>query len=157
MKIIQNDKRLFTNDFILDRDLILEMLQYEDKLYMSKEGQEILGHYGMENTTSLEGGKTIQRKTLDHFGFDTSDESVKNYRTIFQYYYHSPTNYDKEVMNSVVYFRANKCLYYTTPVLNIGDIIPDCSVVKLDEPAEQVMLKSLLGYNKTLICAFSSS
>ena len=56
---------------------------------------------------SLDVEKMINRIVLNYFGFDTSNESVENYRTIFRTYFKSPNDYDVEVINSVHYMREN--------------------------------------------------
>lgn len=146
----------FTEENIFDRDLILQMLKYENTLYFSKEGQNILSNVGMKNMIKFDGVRTIQRLTLKHFNFSATDESLNTYRKIFFHYYKNSIFYDFEIMESIVYFRENRCLYYNSPILNIGDIIPDCNVLSLNK--EKINIKSLLQENKnTLLCAFSSS
>ena len=66
------------------------MLKYEDKLFLSETGQTFLNEYG-NNTTSLEGSKSLQRKTLNEFGFESTEYDLSNYRKIFHYYYESST------------------------------------------------------------------
>ena len=89
------------------------MLKYEDKLYLSESGQQLLANYG-SNTTSLEASKIIQRLTLNHFGFSSNDDSLKVYRTIYRTF-----SDDSEIMSSVFYMRENRCLYYTSHDLKL--------------------------------------
>jgi len=152
----------FTEQHILDKPFVLKMLQYEDQLYLSDKGQEIVGSVGMHNISSLEGGKTIQRQTLRHFGFDPSSQNLKRYRTIFHHYYISSTDYDKDILQSVYYLRANRCLYYTTPYLKLGDHIPDVPLYDMTNNKE-TSVYSVLSSNKnphqthTILASFSSS
>ena len=82
--------------------------------------------------SSLEPEYKIHRLVLDKFGFHTTTEDVEMYRTIFKHYYKSPTDYDAEVLRSVTYMRENKCVYYTSRELLVGDKIPN---VKLGDSA----------------------
>ena len=118
----------FTDVDIKNKELVLKMLKYEDKYYNSMEGQKLIRRKGMHNITSLEGGKTIQRLTLKQFGYNPNDESLAKYRRIFHNYYNNSRDYDKDILKSVYYMRENRLLYYTTPKINIGDIIPNCKL-----------------------------
>ena len=73
------------------------MLQCEEKLATSDAGQE---HYkSVQNSTeSLVCEKSVQRDTLNRFGFNTTDESLEVYRSIFPTYYNSPMDYDEDVI-----------------------------------------------------------
>jgi hypothetical protein len=136
-------------DRISDRDLVIRMLQHEDQLFHSPAGQEIVSHAVF---TSIEGSNTLKRKTLNHFGFSTCDESLDNYNKIISYYYRSPHDFDADVMNSATYFRMNRCLYYDSPILRVGDTIPD---VLLDDKNR---LFDVLDHSRPiLIQAFSST
>lgn len=154
-----DDKQMFTEENILDRELVLKMLRYEDKLYLSDVGQSIIGNPGMSNIYSLEAGKTIQRMTLDQFGFLASDESVANYRLIFNYYWRSAVDYDKEVLSSVFYMRENRCLYYTEAKLVPGDTVPNCQLYELDG-STKITLHQVLAeepMKTTIVAAYSAS
>lgn len=154
------EKNLISFDltYIKNKQLILSMLEYEDKLFLSKEGQQFLSEYGL-NTTSLEGSKSIQRKTLNNFGFNSSDTDLANYRKIFHHYYVSPTEYDPQILNSVYYMRENRCLYYKSKPLEINTIIPNLNIYGLDGKT-QYDLHNLIrekNYSKTILAAFSLS
>jgi hypothetical protein len=155
---IKNNLISFEKTHIKDRDLILRMLKYEDELFLSNEGQNFLHQYGM-NTTSLEGSKSIQRKTLNNFGFESTEQDLKKYRTIFQHYYKSSFDYDSDILNSVYYMRENKCLYYKTKPIELGIQIPNTNVYGLDG-ITQYDLHQLIrskNYSKTILAAFSLS
>lgn len=123
-------RKPFTTSQIEDRDLVIQMLRSEDNIAKTK-GQELYKNDDT-NWSTLEVEKAINRLVLSKYNFDTSDESVENYRKIFSYYYNSPTDYDKEVINSVYYMKHNRCIYYTSKPLFPGDKIPDCKLYKLN-------------------------
>lgn len=155
----EQEKPVFAEEHILNKKLVLKMLQYEDKLYLSDVGQSVLSSPGMSNIYSLEAGKTIQRMTLDHFGFSTSDESVANYRLIFSYYWRSAADYDHDVLSSVFYMRENRCLYYTDAELVPGDSAPNCTLYELDSTT-QTSLHEILAEEPektTIVAAYSAS
>lgn len=155
---IKNNLISFEETHIKDRYLILRMLKYEDKLFLSNQGQKFLQEYG-ENTTSLEGSKSIQRMTLNNFGFESTEQDLKKYRTIFHYYYVNSLNYDTEILNSVYYMRENKCLYYKSKPIELGIQIPNINVYGLDGTT-QYDLHQLIrskNYSKTILAAFSLS
>lgn len=148
----------FEPTHIQDKQLILLMLEYEDKLFLSNEGQQFLQEYG-KNITSLEGSKSIQRKTLNNFGFGSTDTDLANYRKIFHYYYKSSDDYDQQILNSVYYMRENRCLYYKSKPLEIGTQISNLNVFGLDGKT-QYDLHNLVkekNYSKTILAAFSLS
>ena len=111
MGVGSDGNKSFIENDILNRELILKILKYEDDLYMSSQGQEILKDVGKNNIFSLDGSKTIQRMTLQHFGYSSTSKDLAFYRTIFHHYYNSPTDYDKEILASVFYMRENRLLY----------------------------------------------
>lgn len=147
----------FTMDTINDRNLIIQMLKCEDEIIFSEYGQNIYKEIDNHALSSLVPEYAIHRKVLSDFGFDTSDDSVENYRRIFSHYYNSANDYDAEVLSSVVYMRENRCVYYTEPVINVGDIIPDCELYDLDGVTTN-NIRSILGdFDHAFICGFSSS
>jgi hypothetical protein len=104
----------------------------------------------------------IQRHVLTVFGFSTTDIDVQNYRNIFRTYYKSATDYDKDVLSSVLYMRENKCVYYTAPIINVGDNIQEDLKISLFYPngTDQCRIFDLINqekYNYTFLCAFSQS
>lgn len=148
----------FTHTDVLNRDLVIQMLKYEEQLTKSDDGQSLYRNTLNRPLVSLTIEKTLNRLTLAQFGFNTSDDSVETYRTIFRTYYRSPTNYDKEVLNSVHYMRENKCVYYKEPPLQIGDIIPNCSLYNIDGITETTLYDIIDKSAKyTMIAAFSLS
>jgi len=100
----------------------------------------------------------IHRMTLNAFGFTTTDNDIKNYRKIFSYYYKSPTDYDKQVLDSVTYMRENKCVYYTGKDFNVGDTFEDTQVYDLSGK-EKISISSKINPDDeyTFIGAFSNS
>lgn len=152
----------FTQKHVKDRNLIIKMLKFED---MYGRSDDIQNSYKCDlylPRTSLTVVYKGHRKTLDEFGFDTSDESVTNYRTIFKNYYKSPSNYDEEVISSVFYMKNNKCVFYNLPKLTIGDKMKDCNLLKLDGTSTKLF--DILKYhdfvdkfNHAIVGAFSNS
>lgn len=162
MGILKTQKELkpFTEKDLHNRLLILQMLKYEDSLFFS-EAQELYTNPSFKNFTSVEVQKTIQRKTLTNFGFDTSDNSLNTYRTIVQVYWRGPHDYDKDVLNSVVYLRANKLLYYQYPTPEVGDQAIDVKLYQSTPTTpsthQVTKLSDHWNHHRTLICAFSTS
>jgi hypothetical protein len=155
---IKNNLISFNETHIMNKELILKMLKYEDELFLGNNGQQFLADYG-ENTTSLEGSKSIQRMTLNNFGFGSTEEDLKKYRTIFHHYYKNSLDYDSDILNSVYYMRENKCLYYKTKPIELGIQIPNTNVYGLDGTT-QYDLHQLIrskNYSKTILAAFSLS
>jgi len=151
--------RPFTTEDIKNKELILKLLRFEDEYYLSSLGQNIMADKGKNNLFSLDGCKTIQRIVLNNFGFTSTDNDITLYRTIFHNYYKSPTNFDKDILYSVYYMRENRLLYYTTPILEIGDIAPDCKLLELDSCNETSLYDILKEepIRNTIVCAFSLS
>jgi hypothetical protein len=147
----------YTVDHIFDRQLVINMLNYEEHVATSDEGQQRYRNKLNRPTISLDNEYAFNRMTLQHFGFNTDNNSVNNYRSIFRTYYHSPDDYDKEVINASYYMRNNRCIYYTSPILHIGDVIPDCPLLELDGTTNTSLYDIISGSRSTLICAFSNS
>ena len=122
----------FNMDHVLNRDLVIRMLKFEDLVIHSDLGKSIYNDDSFEHFSSLEAMYTIHRYVLNEFGFKTTDKDVANYRKIFATYYKSPTDYDKEVLNCVTYMRENKCVYYAGRDFNIGNKFEDVSIHELD-------------------------
>lgn len=150
--------RLFTLKDVENRELVLEMLKYEDSFAKSPTGQTIYKTKYLFPNTTLNALYTIHRHVLNHFGFDTTDESVSNYRTIFSHYYNSPTNYDKEVLSSVFYMKANKLVYYTKPKPKTGDTLINTNLLTLDnKPTTLFDILAQQKYSYAFVGAFSTS
>lgn len=151
-------KNAFTHDNIKDKKLVLKMLVYENEYGKSTTVKNMyrdeLLYYNRDLTITY----AIHRHVLDKFDFDTSYESVKNYRSIFLNYYNSPSDYDKDVINSVYYIKYNKCVFYDKPLLNIGENMVDCKL--LDINGNHTTLFSILensSFEHAFIGAFSNS
>ncbi len=148
-----------TTDDILNKDLVISMLKYEESLTKSDVGKSLYSNPLNLPLVTSNIEKTLNRLTLSQFGFSTSDESVEIYRTIFKTYFAGPTDYDKDVINSSHYMRENKCVFYEQPILKIGDIIPNVELYKIDGK-DKVMLYDILHTNRakrTVIAGFSLS
>lgn len=150
--------KFFTSIQVTDRDLILRMLRHEDEIIHGEQGKMIYQRH--ENSlTSLAPEKTIHRVVLKEFGFDTSAESVEMYRTIFAYYYRSPADFDKEVMQAVTYMRENRTVFYTSPVIEVGSILPDAPILTLSD-GKPTSIKQELAKHKfkfAFVGGFSTS
>ena len=134
------------------------MLNYEEDLTKSDFGQSLYKNTLNRPLVSLTIEKTINRLVLSHFGFDTNDQNVEKYRTIFKTYYKGPTDYDVDVLNAVHYMRENKCVYYKDRVLQIGDKLPNCQLYNLDGQSKVNLYDTIdPNNNYTMIAAFSLS
>jgi len=153
------DTRPFTHADVKNKPLVIKMLNYEEEITKSDIGRTLYSTKLNRPLVTLTIEHTLNRLTLSHFDFDTSDDSVENYRSIFRNYYKSPTDYDAEVLNAVHYMRENKCVYYTQPPLQIGDIIPDCELFMIDGKTVTSLYDEINKTNatKTVIAAFSLS
>ena len=153
-------KRPFGPDDIKHRSLVLQMLKFEDSLFLGPEGKRIFADPSFHHLTDLDTYYTFHRQTLHAFGFTTTDEDVKMYREIFRNYYNGPHDYDAEVLNSVCYMRENKCVYYDAPLINVGDPIPDSELLTLsgDSTTLHSQLAALpLTVKHVFVGAFSNS
>lgn len=152
----KNDKKDFTEGTLLERKLIIEMLKYEDSIIKGDIGTKIYQNPSFSPTESFEAERAIIRLVLDKFDFKTEDSDVKNYNKIFKTYYKSPTEYDKEVLNSVAYMRENRCVYYTSPEVKVGDILKDCRIYDIDD--KQTSIRESMGeFDHAFIAGFSNS
>ena len=158
----------FTTAHLNDKQLMVQMLQYEDSIIHSEFGQDIYRNKFNESLTSLTPQRIIQRIVLKHFGFTNTEVDIELYRQVFKTYYKSPTNYDADIMSAVTYLRENLCLYYTTSPLVIGDVVPNVNIYSIHDVSTMVDLYSILEnqndekridnrINYTMICSFSSS
>jgi hypothetical protein len=148
----------FTKEHIKNRDLIISMLKYEDSIILGKVADKIFKSGVFELFNNLETTFIFHRLTLNKFNFNSDDNSISNYRQIFKYYFKSPTDYDKEVINSVSYMRENRCIFFTEDKLNKDDIIPDVELFHLNGHTK-VKLHEMINKedNLTFIGAFSNS
>lgn len=148
----------FLIENIKDKQLVIKMLNYEEQLTKSDYGQSLYKNVLNMPLVSLTVEKAINRLTLSYFGFDTSDQSVEMYRTIFKTYFKSPDNYDKDVINAVHYMRENKCVFYKKPILKTGSVAPNCSLLNIDGITETTLYNVInknAEYN--IVAAFSLS
>jgi hypothetical protein len=150
------EKKKFTEDTLTKRELIIDMLKYEDSLIKGKTGEEIYKNPSYKTTQTFDAENAIIRLVLDKFHFETNDDDIKNYNKIFKTYHRSPTDYDSEVVNSVAYMRENRCVYYTSPEIKIGDTIEDCKIYDID--GTETSIKESLGeFEYAFIAGFSNS
>lgn len=118
-------RRPFTVAELRDRPMVLKLLRFEDALMLGPESAKIYNDPSIPHLTSLETFYILHRATLAAHGFNTTDEDVANYRKIFSHYYNGPHDYDAEVLGAVAYMRENKCVYYKSPPINVGEKAPD--------------------------------
>lgn len=149
----------FTINHIKNKELVIKMLNYEEEFTKSDNGQLMYHNPLNRPLVSLTIEKSIQRIVLTKFGFDTSDESLVNYRNIFKNYYESPEKYDPDVLNATHYMRENKCVYYKQQPIELGDKIPNCRLYKLDGMTETTLYNEINKkiYDYTLVAGFSLS
>ena len=158
MKWNQYNIRPFIDDDIKNRDLILKMLKYEDEIIHGDIGKSLYDNESYEHYSSLETTYVIHIMTLNAFGFKTNDDDIQNYRKIFKFYYNSPTDYDKEVIESVTYMRENKCIYYTAKNYDIDDTFENIELYDLTGKNKVNLFDKIdLKDNYTIVGAFSNS
>lgn len=152
-----NNLKSFTREDVLNRKLVINMLKFEDQLGKSERGQSMYKNKLNEPQVSLTIEKALQRMTLSNFKFNTSEESLANYRSIFLTYFNSPDDYDKDVIESVYYMRENKCVFYKSKVLTLDDKIPDVPLFQLDGKTPTTLHTQIDNskYTHTLFGAFS--
>ena len=161
---ISSSAEQFTDTQLLDRDLVIRMLTWESDYMCSEAGQARYKQSGSGQFTSLDNEYAFNRMVLRNFGFTTDDSSVANYRRIFQTYFHNPDDYDTEVIGSSHYMRNNRCVFYKTPEIKCGDVIPnvplltpDSQNITLYEAINKHKLDNGNEWARLFICAFSNS
>jgi hypothetical protein len=136
------DKFILNN---VSRDLVIEMLTFEQKIRYSKEIQDI---YTMQYNASKDKNyepinieRAIQQYVLKRFGFESDMSSLEEYWKI-------PSTYwdDEEVKNSIFYMKLN---IFQFPSIKKGDNMIDANLVNY-ETNEELMLSSLQT-NKPLV------
>lgn len=153
----------FTTVNVLDRELVIRMLKYEEQLTKGEVGQMMYRNPLNKPFISLTIEKALNRMVLSEFGFTTTDADVEVYRTIFKTYFRSAENYDEEVINSVHYMRENKCVFYKNPPIVCGQKIPNCELYNLDGKTKTTLHQVLqfdgvnTPYNYNIFAAFSLS
>ena len=158
MRDVYGARRPFTISDIGNRELILKMLRYEDSIMLGPIGAAIFADNTLPHLTALDTYYIFHRETLSAHGFNTTDEDVANYRKIFSHYYVSPHQYDAEVLGSVCYMRQNKCVYYTAPLINIGDAAPNADLLTLSgHPTNLFEILDTQKHAYTFVGAFSNS
>lgn len=150
----------FTKNHTLDKELVMRMLQYETTIAFDPAiGHKLYDNMILEPLTSLNVEKILNRLTLMHFNFDTTDVSVETYRTIFRTYYQSPTSYDADVINASYYMKNNKTVFYNGAPLMPNAIIPNVPMHTINtKTKETVMLHDVIDSTcstTTIVAAFS--
>jgi len=154
----RSSTKKFTQKDVNNRSLVIKMLKYEDSIVFSKEGQDRFRNILNAPRSSTENMHAFHRMTLHNFGFTTEDDDVRNYRSIFKHYFKSPDVYDKEVVDSVHYMRENRCVFYKSEPLNVGDTAPNCRLFHLDGTTKTTLHDQLnQDGGMTMVCAFSNS
>ena len=158
MKLELENTIPFTLNDIKNKDLVIEMLKEETKISFDNDYQDKYHDKFFRPYISLDINLLIVRVVLNKFGFNTSDESIENYRSIFKYYYKNPNEYDYDVIQSSHYMKNNRVLFYKTKPLNIDDTIPNVNLLNLD--STKTNLYDIINQNKsdyTIIASFSMS
>lgn len=148
--------RPFTLVDVQDRDLVVAMLRHEEALARSDAGQDRYRNVFNDPNRSLTVEKSFQRATLAAFGYDTSDAGVAAYRSIFRTYFHSPDSYDAGVIASSYYMRNNRCVFYTSQELAVGEVVPNVPLLHVDGSCT-TLYEQLDPTQQSLVCAFSES
>jgi hypothetical protein len=157
MRFNNKDLSKFTIEHLDNRQLIINMLKHEDSIIHGDIGKTIFEDPSYEHFSSLEGMHTIHRIVLHDFNFINDDEAVQKYKKIFLKYYKSPSEYDKEVLDSVTYLRENKSLYYTSPDYDVGDKFKPIAVYDVSKNLVNLKDKINPGDRYTIIEGFSTS
>lgn len=153
----------FTKRLVLNKELVIRMLQYEEEFTKSDMGQQMYRCEKELDGSLLNVIFDIHKITLDHFDFDTSEDSVKNYRFIFLTYYKNPQDYDKDVISASFYMRNNKCVFYEQPKLLVGDELKNCPLYELDGKTQTTLFDAITKhtideqYKYVFVGAFSGS
>jgi hypothetical protein len=150
----------FTQDNVLDRELVIRMLCREEEIVRSDDGQNRYRNPENKPYHSLNTYYTINRIVLAEFGFNPSTDSVESYRNIFKTYYRSSTDYDKEVLDSVHYMRNNRCVYYTSPVIHVGNELPNSNLLCIDGQTPTTLhdiIDQYMPFSFFIVAAFSLS
>jgi hypothetical protein len=138
------------NTFILenvDRLKIIDILKEEEKVRYSKQIQEIYTtqYYNSLKTPTYKNiniEREIQKHILKYYGYDDSDESLKEYWKIPLYYWN-----DEEVKNSIFYMKLNIFQY---PKIKIGDDLSDVDLMEYKND-KNIKLSDLSSNEKPLI------
>ena len=146
----------FTAADVADRALVIAMLEHEERLAKSPEGQDRYRNPLNDPDRTLTVEKGFHRDTLAAFGFATDDDSVAAYRTIFRTYFRSVDDYDAGVIGASYYMRNNRCVFYTAPPLELGAVIPDAPLRTLADE-RTTLYDQLVPGAAMLVCAFSES
>ena len=157
MKLKNHILNKFTIENVKDKQLVINMLQYEDSIIKGDIGKSIYEDTSFEHYSSLEPMYVIHRIVLNTFNFETCDDDIDNYRKIFAYYYKSPSEYDYDVINSVAYMKENKCVFYTNKDFNIHDTFENIDMYDLKKNKINLFDKINKEDNYTIIGAFSNS
>jgi hypothetical protein len=127
--LLKNEKKpYFTEKHCKNKTLVIQMLECENEYIKTQEAKQMYRSY---KGNLLYAFYSMHRYVLNHFGFNTSDKSVMNYRKIFKTYYNSYNDYDPDVINSVFYMKHNKCMFYNAPIIGIGQYIINVPLLTL--------------------------
>lgn len=158
MRDVCGSRRSFTESDISNKELILRMLRYEDSLMLGPAGAAIFADKTLPHLTELDTYYIFHRATLSAHRFTTTDEDVVNYRKIFSHYYAGPNAFDADVLGAVCYMRQNKCVYYTAPLIHIGDDAPNTDLVTLTGTRSTLFeMLDLHKHSHVFVGAFSNS
>jgi hypothetical protein len=142
-------------DFLINdvsRDIILTMLQEEQKVRYSKEIQELYTrqYYNKQNNVNYEEvniEREIQKYILGKFGFNITNKSLTQFWKIPSTYWN-----DEEIKNSIFYMKLN---IFNYPDVKIGDELIDSQLINY-ETNELTNLKDLQKNNKPLVLLVGS-
>jgi hypothetical protein len=137
---------------IFDRDVAMQLYRYEDNLYRSAWGQDLW----RAHTRDWVPKELIIRRVLNENGYDDSKQNLTAYDQMFHAHYRGPMDCDREVLNCILRFKFNRCLYYTQRELSFMDVVPE--VVVETQRQELVSTNTLYGmHDLTMFAAFSQS
>jgi hypothetical protein len=130
----------------VEREKIIEMLSYEEKVKYSDEIQEIYSSQYI-NKTPLNIDIEIQCHVLQNFGFTSTQKDLEEYWKIPKKYWN-----DNEVKNSIFYMRYNIFEYSQ---IKKGESIPKCRLINPFFPDKIIELSTLQTYKPLILLAGS--
>jgi hypothetical protein len=142
-------------DFLISdvsRNVILTMLQEEQKVRYSKEIQDLYTrqYYNKQNNVNYEEvniEREIQKYILGKFGYNITNKSLTEFWKIPSTYWN-----DEEIKNSIFYMKLN---IFNYPKIKIGYELIDSQLINY-ESNELTNLKDLHTYDKPLVLLVGS-
>ncbi len=125
--------RQFTSNIVAkNRQLVFDLLRYVTDIVMNPETRQNYYVDQLETKVTFRPEQRIVGDALMTFGFDNSPGSMRTFFVgILSVYYRSPTDCDRELLDQLVWFKLNRLLWYTSPVIKRGYQMPNFSIHRL--------------------------